>query len=86
MPETIQGVGFQWEGGQILPKLRAKYPQYKYVQTESECGWGSFDWKAAEHTFGLMNHYLGNGCEEYTFGTLYCMMVVSADGDGNKTR
>ena len=42
MPETIQGVGFQWEGGQILPKLRAKYPQYKYVQTESECGWG---WK-----------------------------------------
>lgn len=67
MPETIQGVGFQWEGGQILPSLRAKYPQYKYVQTESECGWGSFDWKAAEHTFGLMNHYLGNGCEEYTF-------------------
>ena len=67
MPETIQGVGFQLEGGQILPKLRAKYPQYKYVQTESECGWGSFDWKAAEHTFGLMNHYLGNGCEEYTF-------------------
>ena len=67
MPETIQGVGFQWEGGQILPRLRAKYPQYKYVQTESECGWGSFDWKAAEHTFGLMNHYLGNGCEEYTF-------------------
>lgn len=67
MPETIQGVGFQWEGGQILPPLRAKYPQYKYVQTESECGWGSFDWKAAEHTFSLMNHYLGNGCEEYTF-------------------
>ena len=67
MPETIEGVGFQWEGGQILPRLRAKYPQYKYVQTESECGWGSFDWKAAEHTFGLMNHYLGNGCEEYTF-------------------
>ncbi|WP_286439152.1 glycoside hydrolase family 30 beta sandwich domain-containing protein, partial [Bacteroides acidifaciens] len=67
MPETIQGIGFQWEGGQILPKLRAKYPQYRYVQTESECGWGAFDWKAAEHTFSLMNHYLGNGCEEYTF-------------------
>ncbi|MDO4163901.1 MAG: beta-glycosidase [Bacteroides sp.] len=65
--ESIQGIGFQWEGGQILPKIRAKYPQYKYVQTESECGWGSFDWKAGEHTFSLMNHYLGNGCEEYTF-------------------
>lgn len=70
MPETIKGVGFQWEGRQILPALRAKYPQYKYVQTESECGSGSFDWRAAEHTFELMNHYLGNGCEEYTFWNL----------------
>ena len=67
MPETFKGVGFQWEGGQILPRLREKYPSYKYVQTESECGWGSFDWGAAEHTFQLINHYLGNGCEEYTF-------------------
>lgn len=67
MPETIKGLGFQWEGGQIMPKLREKYPDYKYVQTESECGWGSFDWGAAEHTFNLINHYLGNGAEEYTF-------------------
>ncbi len=67
MSETVKGVGFQWEGGQILPRIREKYPQYKYVQTESECGWGSFDWKSAEHTFGLINHYLGNGCSEYTF-------------------
>ncbi|PTN09484.1 beta-glycosidase [Mangrovibacterium marinum] len=67
MPETFTGVGFQWEGGQILPRIREKYPNYKYVQTESECGWGSFDWGAAEHTFNLINHYLGNGCEEYTF-------------------
>lgn len=67
MPESIQGVGFQWEGGMILPALRDKYPDYKYVQTESECGWGSFDWGAGEHTFNLINHYLGNGCEEYTF-------------------
>mgnify|MGYP000128651611 FL=1 len=29
--------------------------------------WGTFDWKAGEHTFHLINHYLGNGCEEYTF-------------------
>jgi len=67
MSHTIKGVGFQWEGRDILPRIRAKYPQYKYVQTESECGWGSFDWKAAEHTFHIMNDYLGNGCEEYTF-------------------
>lgn len=67
MPQTIKGVGFQWEGGNILPRIREKYPQYQYVQTESECGWGTFDWKSAEHTFGLINHYLGNGCSQYTF-------------------
>ena len=67
MPQSIEGIGFQWEGGQILPKIRKKYPQYKYVQSESECGGGTFDWRAGEHTFHLINHYLGNGCEEYTF-------------------
>ncbi len=67
MSHYIKGVGFQWEGGQILPRIRAKYPQYKYMQTESECGWGSFNWQAAEHTFGLINHYLANGCDEYIF-------------------
>lgn len=69
-PETskyIKGIGLQWEGGQLLKPLREKYPRYTYVQTESECGWGSFDWNAAEHTFSLINYYLGNGCEEYTF-------------------
>ncbi|MFT3739938.1 MAG: hypothetical protein QM786_14395 [Breznakibacter sp.] len=79
MQESIKGVGFQWEGGQILPEIREKYPQYKYMQTESECGWGSFDWKGAEHTFGLINHYLGNGCDEYIFWN-----VILAD-DGTST-
>lgn len=63
---AIKGVGFQWEGRQILPEIRKKYPQYKYVQTESECGGGTFDWRAAEHTFYLMSEYISNGCEEYT--------------------
>lgn len=67
MKDAVEGVGFQWWGGQILPEIRKKYPNYKYMQTESECGSGTFDWKAAEHTFKLINHYLGNGCEEYTF-------------------
>ncbi|MDO7849968.1 glycoside hydrolase family 30 protein [Hymenobacter convexus] len=75
MAQTIKGVGLQWEGGQLLARLRAKYPQYRYMQSESECGWGAFDWKAAEHTFGLMTHYLGNGCDEYTFWN-----AVLADG------
>ena len=65
--QCIKGIGLQWEGGQILSRLKAKYPQYSYVQTESECGSGTFDWAAAEHTFNLINHYVGNGCEKYTF-------------------
>ncbi len=65
--KTYKGVGFQWEGGQILPAIRKKYPGFRYVQTEGECGWGSFDWGAAEHTFERINHYLGNGAEDYTF-------------------
>ncbi len=73
---SITGVGFQWEGGQILPKIRAKYPELRMIQTESECGWGSFDWKGAEHTFSLINHYLGNGTEEYTFWNA----ILSDDG------
>ena len=63
----IEGMGFQWEGREILPEIRKKHPELKYISSESECGWGSFDWKAAEHTFELINHYLGTGCNEYNF-------------------
>ena len=76
MKDAIDGVGFQWEGRQILPKIREKYPNYKYVQTESECGWGSFNWASGEHTFKLINNYLGNGCEEYTFWNV----ILTDDG------
>ena len=67
LAKGIKGITFQWEGGQILPKIRAKYPSYSYIQSESECGWGEIDWKSAEHIFDLMNHYLANGCEKYVF-------------------
>lgn len=67
MKDAVAGIGVQWWGGGILPEIRKKYPNYKYMQTESQCGSGTFDWKAAEKTFQLINHYLGNGCEEYTF-------------------
>lgn len=65
MKDCVSGIGFQWEGGQILPKIREEYPNYRYISTESECGNGNMDWKAGEHTFGLINHYLGNGCSDY---------------------
>lgn len=81
MADNIKGVGFQWEGGQILPKIREKYPAYRYISTESECGNGSMDWGAAEHTFHLINHYLGNGCEEYNnWNLILCDQGESAWG------
>lgn len=81
MKDAVEGIGFQWWGGGILPQIRAKYPNYKYMQTESECGSGTFDWKAAEHTYNLINHYLGNGCEEYTiWNAILCDKGTSAWG------
>ncbi len=65
--QTIKGLGFQWEGRQIIKQLQDEYPDFAYVQTESECGSGTFDWAAAEHTFDIMNIYLGLGCQDYTF-------------------
>lgn len=62
---NVRGVGVQWEGLQILPQLRQKFPQMEYICSESECGNGSNDWKAAEHTFDLINQNLGNGCRQY---------------------
>ncbi len=76
MQDLVAGLGFQWEGAQILPRLKAKYPAFRYVQTESECGEGTFDWPAAEHTFSLLNRYLGYGCEDYTFWNA----VLAGDG------
>lgn len=65
MKDNVSGVGFQWEGRQILPRIRAKYPYWHYICSECECGGGTFDWPAGEHVFELINHYLGNGCDEF---------------------
>ena len=79
--DIFTGLGFQWEGSQIIPQVRNKYPHLKVVQTESECGSGTFDWRAAEHTFGIINDYLGKGCEEYTFwNVILCDRGESAWG------
>jgi glucosylceramidase len=76
MRKSVQGMAFQWEGGQIMQRLHEDYPEMRLVSSESECGWGSFDWKSAEHTFDLMNHYLGVGCEEYNIWNL----ILADDG------
>lgn len=66
VPENIKGLAFQWEGGQILPRIHSEHPGYKYIASESECGWGAMDWAGAERTFYLINHYIGHGCSDYT--------------------
>lgn len=63
----IKGVGFQWAGKDAIPEVYKKYPELKLMQTESECGNGSNDWKAAEHTFELMKHYFRNGANAYMY-------------------
>lgn len=65
LQKCIDGVGFQWEGREILPDIRKQYPDYNYICTESECGNGSMDWKAGEHTFFLISDNAGNGCNEW---------------------
>ena len=63
--QVIKGFGVQWECRQCLPELMKLYPQLHFIGTESECGNGSMDWKAGEHTFFLISDYLGCGCDEY---------------------
>ena len=61
----IEGIAFQWEGREILPAIREQYPDFSYICSESECGNGSMDWKAGEHTFFLIGDNIGNGCDEW---------------------
>lgn len=63
--KSIDGLAFQWEGREILPEIRRQYPDYHYICSESECGNGSMDWKAGEHTFFLISDNAGNGCDEW---------------------
>ena len=61
----VEGLGFQWEARENLSAMRQRYAGKKLVCTESECGNGSMDWNAAEHTFFLLSDNLGNGVTEY---------------------
>lgn len=65
LQQNVKGVGTQWECRNNLPQLRERYPNLRFMQSESECGNGSMDWRAGEHTFFLLSDNLGNGCDEY---------------------
>ena len=66
LSEMVAGAGFQWEGRDAIATIRKDYPGLEMIQTESECGGGTFDWAAGVHTFELIHHYLNNGCVDYT--------------------
>ena len=65
LKDDVEGLGLQWEGRENLDELRQHYPHLKLVSTESECGNGSMDWNAGQHTFFLLADYIGKGCDEY---------------------
>ena len=62
----IYGIATQWECRECIPTLKARHPGIRHwMCSESECGDGSMDWKAGEHTFFLLSDNLGNGVDEY---------------------
>ena len=65
LKDQVKAVGLQWEGREIIDSLRLRYPDLHFISSESECGNGSMDWPAGEHTFHLLADYIGRGCEEY---------------------
>lgn len=65
LKNQVKAVGLQWEGRQIIDSLRQRYPNLRFISTESECGNGQMDWRAGEHTFHLLADYIGRGCDEY---------------------
>ena len=65
LKDCAMGIGLQWEGRDNIAALRRRYPDLHFVSSESECGNGSMDWAAGEHTFHLLADYIGRGCDEY---------------------
>ena len=72
----IRGAGFQWAGKDAISEVHRLYPDLNLMQTETECGDGSNDWKAMEHTFALMKHYFDKGARSY----MYWNMVLDETG------
>ena len=68
--QYISGVGFQWAGKKAIGTITKEYPQYRYMQTESECGDNENDWRAAEKTWGLIKLYLSAGANSYMYWNL----------------
>ncbi len=73
----LAGAGFQWAGRSAVAPAHQKYPALPLMQTESECGNGSDDWKAAAHTWSLVRDYVSNGARG---SYMYWNMVLDETG------
>lgn len=73
MSRYVKGVGVQWEGKDIVKDIYKHYPHLPIIQTENECGSGTNDWAAAEHTYRLMKEYINDGVSLY----MYFNMVLA---------
>ncbi len=72
----IKGIGMQWAAKKTIGTIHKEFPDYPLMQTESECGKGEKDWKAAEYTWSLIHKYLSNGANAY----MYWNMVLDSSG------
>lgn len=63
----IAGIGVQWDGIDMLDTLTRVYPEYSYMQTESECNNGLNEWFTAEHTIELLYKSLRGGASSYMY-------------------
>lgn len=81
LKDDVMGLGIQWECREHLAELHQRYPDLHLISSESECGNGSMDWKAGEHTFFLLHDYIGRGCDEYfIWNFILCDRGTSAWG------
>ena len=75
MLDCIDGIGYQWEGRQAMEAFAAegRYRRLHSICSESECGNGQMDWRAAEHTSWLIFQNMGNGADEwYNWNFILC--------------
>jgi glucosylceramidase len=72
----IAGVAYQWEGRDAIAPTHQRFPSFKLMQSESECGKGANSIADAEHTFGLFRTYFNGGAGSY----FYWNMVLPPKG------
>ena len=75
MLDSVDGIGYQWEGRQAMEAFanEGRYAKLHRVCSESECGNGQMDWRAAEHTSWLIFRNLAHGADEwYNWNFILC--------------